>query len=489
MTSAYILITAIIILGGLLAWLGDWLGSYIGKKLRWRIFNLRPRQSAIVITLLTGVVISASTLGLLFSLSKSLRQGVFELDKLLNERRDAIKTLEQDLTTATKARDKVEQELADAKTEQVAVQNRLLRINKDFKKSRSQLEKVSGQLKNLRRDIGSLLAERQQLVTQKNQLSGQISQLQTEIQARDKELQQRSQELAEQDIILAEKQARLQQLEAEQRKLQSQINQRDEQIASLDQRIAAKDESLITRENQLKELTAQLDYLKREVEVLEQYYQNYQELRERKIAILRGQVLSFGAFRLTDPEANTIINIIDEMLKEANISAIQATRPGSETAEERVVKITQGQVEQLIQQLQNGGEYVIRILSAGNYVLGEKEVRVFADVVPNQKIFASGQQIATVSIDYRNLNQEDIQKRLDILVSAAQFRARRLGVLGIIQIEDGNLKKVVDFIEQVNTSEEGIDELQAVASETTYTAGPLKLRLLALRNGKIVFST
>lgn len=489
MTSAYILIAAIIVLGGLLSWLGDWLGSYIGKKLKWRLFNLRPRQSAVLITLLTGVVISASTLGLLFGSSKSLRQGVFELDKLLIERRDAIKKLEGDLETTTKIKDEVERELAGARIEQVAVEGRLARLNQDFKKSRSQLQTVVGQLKSLRSDIESLLNERQELLGQKNKLSREINQLKNEVKNQDQELINRGQKLAEQDKNLAEKQARLQQLEVEQKELQNQINRRDKQIADLDRKIADKDRGLIERENKLQELTAQLDYLKREVEILEQYYQTYQELRERRIAILKGQVLAFAAFQLTEPESNTIINVIDEILQEANLAAIQATRPGDEPGNERVVKITRGQVEQLIEQLQNGGEYVVRILSAGNYVLGEKEVRVFADLVPNKQIFDQGQQIATVSVEYRNMSEEDIQKRLDILLSAAQFRARRLGVLGVIQIEDGNLKKVVQFIEKINTSEESIDELQAIAAETTYTAGPLKLRLVAIRNGEIVFST
>ena len=90
MTSAYILIVAILFLGGLLAVLGDRLGSKIGKK-RMRLFNLRPRQTATVITIVTGFLIAASTLAVLFSLSKSLRQGVFELDQILKERRTAIR--------------------------------------------------------------------------------------------------------------------------------------------------------------------------------------------------------------------------------------------------------------------------------------------------------------------------------------------------------------------------------------------------------------
>lgn len=63
-------------LGGILAALGDRLGSKVGKA-RLTLFNLRPKQTAVVVTVMTGTVIAASTLGLLFGLSKSLRQGFF----------------------------------------------------------------------------------------------------------------------------------------------------------------------------------------------------------------------------------------------------------------------------------------------------------------------------------------------------------------------------------------------------------------------------
>ena len=84
MTSAYVLIIAILILGGSIAALGDRIGSKVGKA-RLRLFNLRPKQTAILITIGTGILISSSTLMVLFTLSESLRQGVFELDEILKK--------------------------------------------------------------------------------------------------------------------------------------------------------------------------------------------------------------------------------------------------------------------------------------------------------------------------------------------------------------------------------------------------------------------
>ena len=475
MTSAYILIAAILLLGGLIAALGDRLGTKVGKA-RLRLFNLRPRQTAIVVTILTGTMIAASTLGILFALSDSLRQGVFELDQILKKRRE----VQGELDKVTKEKKQVEKELSEAKTEQAEVQRRLDRTNRNFEQAKAQLKAVSRQANILRSEIETLLSERQQLLQQRNQLKELLTQLQ-------EQLRERERKIADQDKILQEKEIRLQQLEKEQSLLQAEITQRDNVIGQLDQAIAAKDGELQAREVRLEDLEKQLAFLNQEVEVLEQYYQNYQELRERRIAIVRGQVLAFAAFRIVEPTAVT--QAIDQLLRQANRTAIQATRPGSEEFNERVVKITKAQVEQLLDQIQDGRDYVVRILSAGNYVQGEKEVRVFADIAFNQEIFNQGEMIATVSIDSDNITEADIQKRLDLLLAASQFRARRAGILGKIQIGDGHIKTLINFIEELNESEEPLEEIKAVAAETTYTAGPLKLRLVAIRDGKVIFST
>ncbi|NEQ25285.1 MAG: DUF3084 domain-containing protein, partial [Microcoleus sp. SIO2G3] len=81
MTSGYILIVAILVLGGVIATLGDRIGTRVGKA-RLSLFNLRPRKTATVVTIITGSLISASTLGILFATSDSLRKGIFELDNI-----------------------------------------------------------------------------------------------------------------------------------------------------------------------------------------------------------------------------------------------------------------------------------------------------------------------------------------------------------------------------------------------------------------------
>ncbi|MGK7954745.1 MAG: DUF3084 domain-containing protein [Crocosphaera sp.] len=482
MTSAYILIVSILILGGLIAALGDRLGSIVGKK-RMTMFGLRPKQTAVVVTVATGTLIAISTFGILLAFSKSLREGLFELDEIQKQLRIAKADLEQ----VGNDKEDIEKELQKTKEEQQTVEEKLQSTNENFNQAKQQLKSVSSQAVQLKADIQTLLNERKELRQNKIELDAEIKQLKQEVSQRDEELKKGKDQIAQQTQTLNERQKRLQSLEKQQSTLQAEINRRDAEITNLDQAINEKDNALKQREEQLQQLERESNYLQRQVTLLEQYYQTYQELRERRIAIVRGQVLSIGAVRIVVPKAGT--EVVDELLRQANRAAIELVGKANIKPDERVVKITQGQVQQLVEKLQDGREYVVRIIAAGNYVQGEKEVRVFADIALNQQIFSERETIAIISMDSLELTDEIIQERLDLLLSATQFRARRSGVLGGIQVGDGRLKTLVDFIEDIKQYEEELDELRAVAREDTKTIGPLKLKLLGVKNGKIVVET
>ena len=198
--------------------------------------------------------------------------------------------------------------------------------------------------------------------------------------------------------------------------------------------------------------------------------------------------MSIGAVRLIVSKANTQ-QVVDELLRQANRTVIELIGKNTIDSDHRVVKITQSQVQQLIQELRDNKEYVVRIIAAGNYVQGEKEVRVFADVALNQTIFRKEETISVISIDSLKLTEEVIQQKLDLLLSATQFHARRSGVLGGIQVADGRLKTLVDFIESIRQSQVGLDKLKAIAMQDTKTIGPLKLKLLGIKGIDIVLET
>ena len=162
-------------------------------------------------------------------------------------------------------------------------------------------------------------------------------------------------------------------------------------------------------------------------------------------------------------------------MRQANANAVKATQFSGAKSEQRIVRITNSQVEQLETQIKDGKDYVIRILSAGNYVQGEREIRAFADLVPNKQIFKAGEEIATVSINAQNTSRKEVQERLNWLLAVSKFRAQRAGTLGEIQIGDNRVEDLVEFVDKITQTTEPVREIKAVVTENTYTAGPLKI--------------
>ena len=99
--AGWLLIIVLLLLGGTLSTLGDLLGSRIGKA-RLSIFKLRPRRTAVLITILTGSLISAISLSLMLLVSRELRVGLFELDDIqakLKESKQALLPLKKQRET------------------------------------------------------------------------------------------------------------------------------------------------------------------------------------------------------------------------------------------------------------------------------------------------------------------------------------------------------------------------------------------------------
>ncbi|MFP3422150.1 hypothetical protein R0K19_22550, partial [Bacillus sp. SIMBA_161] len=89
---------------------------------------------------------------------------------------------------------------------------------------------------------------------------------------------------------------------------------------------------------------------------------------------------------------------------------------------------------------------------------GEKQIRVFADVVPNQQVFQKGEVIASLSLSPEEVQQGELSERIDLLLAASRFRARRSGVIGEIFVGQNNLE-IIRFIEKLETLKQPYDHL------------------------------
>ncbi|MEM9137445.1 MAG: DUF3084 domain-containing protein, partial [Cyanobacteria bacterium P01_F01_bin.42] len=118
--SGYLLILAIICLGGAIATIGDRLGSRVGKA-RLSLFKMRPKQTAVLVTILTGSVISTLTLGILLATNGTLRDGLIRIDEINRKSRLA----QSELKEANKQKEAIERELKQAQTSLDTIVDRL----------------------------------------------------------------------------------------------------------------------------------------------------------------------------------------------------------------------------------------------------------------------------------------------------------------------------------------------------------------------------
>jgi uncharacterized protein (DUF3084 family) len=69
------------IIGGAVAYIGNYLGRRIGKR-RLSIFGLRPRYTAVIITIISGILISLSTLLIVLVISQDARTALLGMEAL-----------------------------------------------------------------------------------------------------------------------------------------------------------------------------------------------------------------------------------------------------------------------------------------------------------------------------------------------------------------------------------------------------------------------
>lgn len=558
MTSGYILIGAILILGGIIAVSGDRIGTRVGKA-RLSLFKLRPRQTATLVTIVTGTLISASVLTLIFGASEQLRTGVFDLQKIQRKLSDT----KENLARALEQKDRVQRELEVARNEQSEAQNLLSGINKslkdellkqsvatqNFKNTQQQLQSVATERNQLVREVTEIARQRGDFQAQRQVIAQQVQSLQSRVESLELEivplqhqltvtnsqraqLHQRlnlitvepnlvtqtqrlqtyansskklSQDLEQRTASLTNLEAQLQAQQTELFNLKTQIEQLDGKLAVRQAQLKEKDKQhqqlerefqtralqLKLRDKQLKKIELQiksnrqgLASLEREVNNIEQ---EYRKIRQGNIGISRNQVLASTILKVSSPATAT--TAINNLLAQANLNALQATNPDEINRQQQIIDLAPNQLAQLKQQVADRRNYVVRIFSTGNYVVGDRHIQVFIDATPDLKLFDRHEQIAQVRIDPNTMSEEQIRQQLNILLVTSQLRARRSGILDDQpQIGDGQLATYVQFLDRVKQHKYPID-ISAIVDRDTYTLGPLIVKLQASAGNRVLFNT
>jgi uncharacterized protein (DUF3084 family) len=509
----YILILAIILLGGAIATVGDRIGSRVGKA-RLSLFNLRPKKTAVLVTILTGSITAATTLGLMLAANRQLRDILFrtesiirqnqrvqqELDQAVTQKADIQKELSltrADLTESVRRLRNINDSLKVAQTRQKASEAKLKNLRSRYEFAQATLRKAGIQVNNLRADIKQksveklrLDNERQRLIVQRDQSEVRLKQANAQRQSleaaaaaarsRIQNVEQQKQQL---ETAIAQSTQRLQASVKQQADLQLSVNQVRTQLEQ-----AASEQTALRQQRQ---------QLSQDIAALEENRQRLVEnlrllllgLRRGNVTIRAGQVLASGVVQNLNSREQALV-AINALLQQARRSAIILTNPQNLKPEQQVVQMTNEDVDALLKQVQDGQPYAVRILSALNYLEGENQVIVVPQTAPNRQIFDQGEQVTTLALNPSVLSDEQILSRINSVFAVANRRAIAAGVLpdpvsGTVgSFRQIDLFRFVLALKQQNP--EGTIEIQAVTSGKIYSAGPLTLTLVAYRNGQVI---
>ena len=194
------------VMGGVIAFIADKLGSKIGKK-KLTVFGLRPHDTSVLLTVLSGVLISLISVGILAISSESARTALFGMEKLqkelfrltaektaaaeeynkamasLKEKNDAIAEEEYNKAMASlkeknDAIADLDNKIKEANAEKEIAETRLHSANNSLNEVRGQYQATQGALVNAKNEVQSLTEARDKLNEEIKDLQQETEELQ-----------------------------------------------------------------------------------------------------------------------------------------------------------------------------------------------------------------------------------------------------------------------------------------------------------------------
>ena len=182
-----VMFLVLIIMGGAIAFLGDRIGSKVGKK-RLTLFGLRPKYTSVIVTIISGVLISFTTIAVLAVVNENVRVALFglsqlqaEMDSLNQEIRVKNRELEQgkmqlearnkEYEDVTKKSEETSKELDRVESQRLYMESELASVQQAYDEAQAGVEKSAEEIealeqtkKELNQNISNLNDEKQALI-------------------------------------------------------------------------------------------------------------------------------------------------------------------------------------------------------------------------------------------------------------------------------------------------------------------------------------
>lgn len=211
MTYTILFILALICVSGFIAYFGDVLGRRMGKK-RLTLFNMRPRHTAIVVTTITGMLISTLALATLFSVNSQFRKVLMRGEQILSQNKQ--------LSSANIDLAKRSQQLRL----QVARQTKIVAAaQREAALAKKQRDTAVQRVEGLRKEIATRQQELADLRKQKNIAQSELDMRRADLRLAQVDLRNAQTQLSSAQSQLASTQQQLDVVKAELNKTKDQL--------------------------------------------------------------------------------------------------------------------------------------------------------------------------------------------------------------------------------------------------------------------------
>lgn len=467
------LLFLLVMVAALVAYLGDAVAKRVGK-LHWRVFGLRPRATATVVAVITGMLIALGAFGTFLFVAKDARETIIQAEQVRQERnqlRTEVRRLEGSVEGFRREAARAFADRSQLASERQQLEDALKGAQDQLQKAQTERDKLTAELESQRKaqeqaakEVAQLEAERKQLEGSKADLEAAQAKLKTDAQAAQQRLDR---------LVAASKLAK-----AELGQLQFQMRKLSAQKQSLEGDVAL----LYARQ---KEITGERQGLEAEVKKLQDALQGSQ----KEQTALRTKVAELVRENGKLKEIHKLMQASLEKLVSQLLLAEQAVTPGQEKAAlDEIIRRTEARARLLGLK---GSEVVAApsfdspstlglLLARSAGVTPEGRLLVKIEFRPREQAFASGELLAVGSV-VLPMSPENLRRTLDLVRKDAEQKLAEAGWVPEKLAQGGfGPSELVNFMNAIN-GRRGPARIGIIALDNLYPTEPPRFGLKLLQ--------
>lgn len=495
-----------VLMGGIIAYNGDLIGRKFGKR-RLSLFGLRPKHTAILITSLTGVLISAITTGVIFLLVPPVNRVILQGEQAL---RDNIRYKRVNASLLLARRDaeaRLEQkqaDLAETQHDLLGYQQRLRSKQEEIKQAQEKLRRIQQALADAQADTRAARAETHHLTARNaelNYMNQKLAKGNLELADQNKHLAETNTALKQDNADLLEHNQRLarQNQEAEQQnkditEQNLKLIRENENLLKVNKTLRDENYELVAKNEELEKRNERLVAVSRALYGTEEAFKI---VRTRRVVIHGGEELARTVVPAGTPREE-VRKIIHHLMEDANrVALAKGAGTGSGTRAVQVVdkqfyalsekgelvpfNITEAvRIEAMVDRLSYTSRPVCVLALAVANSVEDEPASIDFQPFTNDLIYHKGQLVDSRTLDASRPPDQVFSELVEFLKGMGRTALER----GMIPRFDpitgepliGSLgaADLVKLVERVRATGKNV-QIAAQASEDIYAAGPLEL--------------